>query len=123
MSSSGLFQSLVAIHPLSDDFKDSLEKELVSLSLPKNHVLLEAPRIAEYAYFIKSGFAMSYSHQDGKKIIESFWKPGQIMTIPGSFYDQAPSTETIQLMEKSDLICLSHASLHRLFEKHHTCTT
>ena len=118
MKSDDLFTTLSAIHPLSEKFKGSLSKELIPLSLPKNHLLLEAPKTAEYAYFINSGFAMSYSFQDNKKIIESFWKQGQIMTSIGSFYEQTPSNESIQLMENSELLCLSNAGLHRLFNKH-----
>ena len=118
MSSYSLVNALSAIHSLSDEFRESLEKELIPLSLPKHHMLLEAPRVAEFAYFVKKGFAMSFSYDDGKKIIEGFWKAGQIMTIAASYYNRVPSVESIQLMEKTDLLCLSRAGLDRLFEQH-----
>lgn len=118
MNTDGLFKVLSAIHPLSDDFKESLMKELIALSLPKHHLLLEAPKIAEHVYFIENGFAISYTFREGKKLIEAFWKSGQIMTSANSFYEQVPSMEYIQLAEKCDLLCLSRVRLQHLFDLH-----
>lgn len=118
MDFSALLSFLSSIHPLSEKFIKSLEKELAPIWLPRNHVLIQAPQVAEFVYFINSGFAMAYSYQNKKKIVEGFWRKGQVMTAAGSFYEQTPSVETIQLMQDSELFCLSHASLHRLFRKH-----
>ncbi|MEJ0055986.1 MAG: Crp/Fnr family transcriptional regulator [Bacteroidota bacterium] len=97
--------------------KKALEKELVALSFPKNYLLLEAPRTDGFAYFLNEGFAMSYTFVDGKKRVESFWKAGQIMISSKSFFEQVPSTESIQLMENSELLCISYAGVMRLFER------
>ncbi len=118
MNTDELFKVLSAIHPLSFAFKQALSKELTTLSLPRNHLLVEAPKIADKAYFIEKGFAMSYSYMDGKKFIEGFWKAGDIMTSANSFYEQTPSVETIQLLDACQLFCLSHSGLLKLFEKH-----
>lgn len=117
MTTDGLIQLLSTIHPLSEDFKKALEKELIPLTLPKNRLLLDPPRIADHAYYLDSGFAMSYSFADGKKITESFWQSGQIMVAFESFFEQRPSMEAIQLMTKSDLLCISYASVQRMFER------
>jgi len=118
MDPAGLINVLSAIHPLSVDFKQALEKELIALSLPKNHILLEAPKIAAYAYFLENGFAMSYTFNEGEKQVEAFWKPGQLVVSSQSFFEQAASMENIQLVEKSDLLCLSYGSIEKLFEKY-----
>jgi CRP-like cAMP-binding protein len=118
IDTTGLFKVLSVIHPLSDAFKVSLKNELVRLVLPKNHLLLEAPKIAEFVYFIEKGFAMSYIYLDDRKMTEAFWKPRQIMTSPYSFFEQAPAQEYIQLAEKSELLCLSRNSLKHLFDRH-----
>lgn len=118
INTDALFKVLSAIYPISEAFKFSLVKELIPLSLPKNHLLLEAPKIAEFVYFIQSGFAMSYTFQDGKRLTEGFWKARQIMTSVNSFYAQVPSEEYIQLAAKSDLLCISRAAVQSLFEKH-----
>lgn len=113
-----LLSFLSSIHPLSEKFIQSLEKELAPIWLPRNHVLIQVPQVAEFVYFINSGFAMAYSYQDRKKVVENFWRQGQVMTAVSSFCEQVPSAETIQLMQDSELMCLSHAGLHRLFRMH-----
>lgn len=118
MITDGLFKVLSAIHPLTTGFKKSLAKELITLSFPKNYILVEEGKIAQYVYFLETGFAMAYSFHDKRKLVEGFWKPGQIMTSAGSFYEQVASTEFIQLAEDSNLLCLSHSGLHRLFNYH-----
>lgn len=111
-----LFQVLSAIHPLSEDFKKAIEKEMTSLSLPSQHILLEAPRIAEYAYFLDSGFALSYTFLKGKKQIGCFWVSGQIILSGKSFFERVPSKEFIQLMTQSEVLCISLDSVLRLFD-------
>src|SRR5687768_9326818 len=99
MDTKELFKVLAEIYPLSGGFKESLEKELIQLSLPQNHLLLEAPKIADHAYFLNKGFAMGYTFVNGKKSIEAFWKAGQIIVSSNSFFEQLPSLEYIQLMQ------------------------
>jgi CRP/FNR family transcriptional regulator, anaerobic regulatory protein len=116
MNPEGLFTTLEAFHPLRDEFKKALEMELIPLSLPKNHVLLEAPKISTHAYFLDKGFALSYSFYQGKKITENFWKSGQIMVAFESFFEQTPSLEFIQLMQASDVLCISYDSVQKMFD-------
>ena len=113
------------IHPLSDECRVALNDALIPMTLPKNYLLLEAPRIADHAYFLVKGFAMCYTYLDGEKLVDGFWKPGQIMLSSNSFFEQVPSMEYIQLMEKSVLLCISYASVERMFtlspEAHFIC--
>jgi CRP/FNR family transcriptional regulator, anaerobic regulatory protein len=113
-----LLQVSSAMHPLSDPFKEALDKHMTHLSLPKNHLLLEAPRISDHAYFLDKGFAMSYTFFDGKKHVGRFWKEGQIILSAKSFFERKPSDEFIQLMQKSDVICISHDSVLELLANH-----
>jgi len=111
MSTEIFFNLLESFHPLSDDFKNALEKELIPMSLPKNHVLLQAPKISSHAYILNEGFAMSYSFSMGKKVTENFWKSGEIMVAFESFFEQKPSNMFIQLMKPSDILCISYPSV------------
>ncbi len=110
-----LFQVLSAIHPMSEDFKKAIEQEVTYLSLPSHHMLLEAPRIAAHAYFLDDGFAMSYTFIKGKKQVECFCTQGQFIVSVKSFFEQVPSQEFIQLMKQSEVLCISYASVLRLF--------
>lgn len=114
MKLSRLFEVLSEMHPLSEAFKGALERELIPMSRPKNFMLLEEPRIAEFAYFLVKGFAMAYHYVDGRRVVTEFWKSGQILVAPLSFFSQKPSTESIQLMDDSELLCISYSSVERL---------
>lgn len=113
-----LFQVLSAMHPLSDNFKEALKKNMTMLSLPKHHMLLEAPKVSEHAYFLDNGFVMSYSFVNGKKQVEHFWQRGQIIVSAKSFFERIPSVEFIQLMQQSDVLYISHESVLKLFASH-----
>lgn len=116
MNLSRLFEVLSALHPLSDSFKRALENETTTLSLPKNYLLLEAPAVAPYAYFLNNGFAMSYTFVKGEKKVTGFWEPSQIVVSLKSFFEQTPSTEFIQLMVQSDVLFISRPSLLMLLD-------
>lgn len=118
MSLERLFAFLSEVHPLSDGLRASVEREVMLLSLPKNHILLEAPRVSDFVWFLDSGFAMSYTYTESGLQVENFWKAGQIILSVKSFFEQSPSTESIRLMAPGDVIFFSHAGIRRLFREH-----
>ncbi len=118
MNADALMKVLSGVHPLSKAFEKSLLKELIPVSFPKNYLIVEIPRVAGHVYFLENGFAMSYSFEKRKKIVEGFWKKDQLVTSTTSFCEQVPSKENIQLMADSDLIGFSFQSLQKLFELH-----
>lgn len=113
-----LFQVLSAMYPLSEEFKDALHHSLTLLSLPKHHLLLEAPKISDHAFFLQKGFMISYRFTEGRKQIENFWKEGDIIISPTSFFDRIPSKEFIHLMQASEVLCISHEGVMKLFAHH-----
>ena len=122
MNTEKLFSVLSSIHPVSRDFHEAVEKRVTPLSLPGNYMLLEATRIAECAYFLEEGFAMSYTFVNEKKQVEWFWNPGQILISARSFFEQVPSQEFIQLRITSKLFCITHPAvleLSHMYEEAH----
>lgn len=117
MSFDRFFQVLTGINPISEKFRNAIEKELIPLSLPKNHLLLEAPKVSDHVYFLQSGFAMSFAYVEGQKLVDRFWKPEQIIMSPKSFFEQVPSLEFIQLMESSEVLCINHKNVMQLLEE------
>lgn len=117
MKTEKLFSVLSSIHPISSEFRSAVEKVITPLSLPSYFMLLEARKVAECAYFLDEGFAMSYTFVKGKKQVEWLWRSGQIMMSAKSFFEQLPSQEFIQLRNHSELFCVTHASVLHLFEK------
>jgi hypothetical protein len=113
-STERFFQVLSTIHPLSDEFKAAIKKELTCRSLPKNYILLEAPLISDFVFFLVRGFAVSYSFRNGKKYIEWIWKTDQIIISPKSFFERVASTESIQVIIESEFLLFSYDSVLRL---------
>jgi CRP-like cAMP-binding protein len=109
-----LFQVLSCIHPLSDEFKSAIESEVEYKSLTKNHVLLEASNVSNFVYFVIQGFAISYTFRGSRKYIEWIWKSDQIILSPKSFFERVPTTESIQAIVQSEILCFSHDSVIRL---------
>lgn len=117
MSFARLFAFLSEIHPISDAFRSAIERELTLMSLPKNHMLLEAPRVSDYAWYLDSGFAMSYTYTDQGIRVDNFWRSGQIILSVKSFFEQIPSTENIRIMVPAEVVFISYKSVQRLFQQ------
>jgi CRP/FNR family transcriptional regulator, anaerobic regulatory protein len=113
-----LFELLSSYHPMRDALKETLKNKLILLSLPKGHLLLEAPRIADHVYFLKTGFAVSFTFEKGKKQIENFWPTHSIILPAVSLFEQSPSYESIELLQQSDVLCLGRSDLMQLFDQH-----
>lgn len=112
----GLFELLAGIHPISDAFRAAIEQEIALVSLPKNHALLEAPRISDQAWFLQNGFAMSYVYDDRGIHVENFWHSGEIILSVKSFFEQTPAMENIRLLIPSKVVVISYSGMQRLFD-------
>jgi CRP/FNR family transcriptional regulator, anaerobic regulatory protein len=117
MDTNSLFNVLSGIQPISVEFKSTIKKELIPMTLPKGHVLLDAPKICDHAYFLKAGFAISYSFVEGKKVTNTFWKSTQFMVSYKSFINRTPSLDYIQLLERSEVFCISYQSVQSLLDR------
>jgi CRP-like cAMP-binding protein len=110
-----LFHVLSSLHPLTENFKEAIQREITPLSLPKHYVLQEASEVSKYIYFINHGYAASYTYREGVKAIEWLWKPEEVIVSPRSFFERTASVEFIELLTKSELLCIPHEGMMRLF--------
>jgi len=108
------FALLSFVHPLDEELKSAIEKEVIVLTLPKDYFLVEAPRASDHVYFLKSGFACAYYFEQGKKVVSSLCKSGQFVVTHESISRSTGGHEYIQLMESSEVICISHERLDYL---------
>jgi CRP-like cAMP-binding protein len=113
-----LFKFLDMKQQLSDALRSALERELTVLSLPKNYMLLEVPKISDFAYFINEGSVMSFTFKEGKKQVEWMWTSEQVVISPKSFFNRVRSTEYLQLIEASEVVAISYQSVMRIFLEH-----
>lgn len=114
MSPDRLLNVLSEMRSLPEDFVAALKRELSFISLPKAHFLLEGTAISQNAFFLEEGFVVGYTYYGNKRSVTAFWKEGDIIFSPSSFYAQLPSTEFIQLVEDSELLCIGREGVHRL---------
>lgn len=117
MDTQQFFEMLETFHPLSDGFKQFLSDQLISLSLPAQHVLLDIPKVASHVYFLQEGFAMSYTLDATGKTTENFWQPGQLVGAFESFFEQKASLEVIQLVQSSKLLGLGYETIVQSFAR------
>lgn len=113
-----LIEVLSAIEPLSERFIVALKKETVIVTLPKNYMLLDVAKVSDHAYFLKSGFAMSFRFIRGKKQIEEFYPESRIVMSPKSFFERSPSHEAIQLLEESEVLVVHHGVVMSLLHEY-----
>lgn len=118
------FNALSAHFPLTNSFKERLVESVFSIKLEKNQKLMEQTSRARFAYFIEKGLAVSYLYSPyddargrGKKIHTLFWREDDIVFCPNGYFYGEPSFETVQLLEDSQLLCISHDQLREIFEK------
>ncbi|MDZ7650264.1 MAG: hypothetical protein U5K54_25760 [Cytophagales bacterium] len=102
-----------------------MEKVITPLSLPSYFMLLEARKVAECAYFLDEGFAMSYTFVKGKKQVEWLWRSGQIMMSAKSFFEQLPSQNSFSYATTPNCFVLlmpAYSICLRNFLKHTSST-
>lgn len=117
MNTDRLFEVLSKMHLLALDFKEALERELKFSTFPKGHNLVQADTAAHGAFFLETGFALSFRYQGNKRVVTDFWQDGEIVLSPKSFFRQLPTDEIIQLAIDSELLSISHASAQKLFKE------
>ncbi len=116
MDTRGLFHLLERIHPLPDKMRQAIEDELETVFYPPGQVLVSASDFARSVYYLVGGFCVSYYYNGDRKTVTTFWKPGEIVMSPRSFFEGTPAEEIIQVTSKCELLSLSLAAVNQLFE-------
>jgi CRP-like cAMP-binding protein len=102
------------IHPVSEDFARALDSSVTFVTFPRNHFLIEMPRVADHLFFMMEGFAHSYVYHREEKHVENFWHAGQFIYDARSFFEGLPSREFVQVSAAAQLLCLSRAHAQEL---------
>lgn len=117
MNTDPLYELLSSKRPLPAGFRGALERVLRPALFPKGHQLVQAQSAAHHAYFLQKGFAVSFQYRGNKRVVTDFWKSGQIILSPRSFFEQLPTDEIIQLATNSELLSMSYLSFQELSER------
>ncbi|NRT10602.1 Crp/Fnr family transcriptional regulator [Flavobacterium sp. 14A] len=86
-----------------------------SVSVRKNEILLEEGKVSQYNYFVKKGcLRIFYINNEGKDRTRYIAFENQFVTALVSFITKEPAQETIQAVEDSELLAISHDDFRKL---------
>lgn len=83
----------------------------------KNDLLLSAGQTSQNSYFVDKGcLRIYYINEEGKDVTRYIAFENQFATALVSFITKMPSTEYVQVIEKSELLYISHEDFNHLME-------
>ncbi|WP_421827656.1 Crp/Fnr family transcriptional regulator [Larkinella sp.] len=110
--------SLLEAYPINEEIIRFIRQYLLVKKFPKGTHLLSIGKTADKLFYIGKGLARSYYYLDGKEVTSGLAAEGDMVLSIPSFLNQIPSSETIELMEDSELVFLSYPDLQRLYYKY-----
>jgi CRP/FNR family transcriptional regulator, anaerobic regulatory protein len=114
-----LLQYLSANFNVSAEAQQLLSEHLQVQKIPRNTILLAENQVSEYIYFVQKGLVRAfYYNENGEDITTLFADAGDFIYSPASFQKQEPSTDTIQVLEPSEIVAISHRLLTKLYDNH-----
>ncbi|MDB5012838.1 MAG: hypothetical protein JWQ25_1040 [Daejeonella sp.] len=115
LSKFNLFRNVVEqFVPFNDEEWAIFQSHLKSLSLKKKECFVEAGKVCHYVGYIVSGSVRCYHIKDGTEITSYFSLENEMITSYKSFLNKIPSPNTIESLEKTEMIVFDLQSLHEL---------
>jgi CRP/FNR family transcriptional regulator, anaerobic regulatory protein len=111
-----LLAYLEKIHPLSEGLKEHLKRIVRAQVIRKKEYVLKAGRTCEQIHFIESGLLRCYYIKNQTEICSWFMKEGDLAISVKSFFEQEPSYESIQALEKTELLNISYRDLQAIYQ-------
>jgi CRP-like cAMP-binding protein len=106
------------IYPLSEVSKNALAECILIKELGSEEMILKAGHTANHACFVTNGLVRSYYLKNDEEITTKFLPKGSFITSIFSFYSRKPGTEFIKTVTASQLFCLHHNDLQKLYKEH-----
>ena len=115
------FDELAAYLKKNIDFGEEDLKIIMSyfkiLKKNKNEILLAHGKVSEFSYFVKKGCLRIYFINDEEKDSTRYIAfENQFATALVSFITKEPAEEIIQVIENSELFCISHDDFRHLMK-------
>lgn len=111
-----LINFLDSIYPMSPQLSDHLRKILKIKIIKKKGFLLRAQQVCSDIYFIQSGLVKCFYIDDyGNEICSWFMKEEDVIVSVESFFKRERSYQSIQAIEETVMIGITHDELQMLF--------
>ncbi|PTT09252.1 Crp/Fnr family transcriptional regulator [Flavobacterium sp. HMWF030] len=102
---------------VSDEDLNTILSYFKPLKQVKNEHLLSAGQTSQNTYFVNKGcLRIYYINEEGKDVTRYIAFENQFATALVSFITKVPSTEYIQVIEKSELLYISHEDFNHLIQ-------
>lgn len=102
---------------ISDEDLRTVLSYFKPLKQGKNELLLSAGQTSQNTYFVVKGcLRIFFINEEGKDVTRYIAFENQIATALVSFITKMPSTEYIQVIEKSELLYISHDDFNHLMQ-------
>lgn len=100
---------------VSDEDLNTILSYFKPLKQDKNDLLLSQGQTSQYSYFVAKGCLRIYFiNEEGKDVTRYIAFENQFATALVSFITKMPSMEYIQVIEKSELLAISHEDFNYL---------
>jgi len=109
---------LHSIQPLSEELKIYLYDYLRTDIIQKKVRILRPGQICDRIYFVEKGLLRCFIRQGDEEICKWFMRAGDVVISVNSFFNQMPSTETIESLEECELHSITFAQLQELYRRH-----
>jgi len=102
---------------INEEDLDQILSCFQNIKVRKNEILLEEGKVSQYNYFVKKGcLRIFYINPEGKERTRYIAFENQFATALVSFITKEPAQETIQAVEDSELLMISHQDFRKLME-------
>lgn len=109
------FQELDKLFPVGDKaLLAEIEKKIFVQAKPKGSILLNEGEYSTRVIFLLTGLARGFYYQDGNEITSWILPENNFLFSPSNFLTDQPANESIQLLEDSDVLIMSKATLQSL---------
>jgi CRP-like cAMP-binding protein len=109
---------LQSFAPVSEELFGSVKKRSELLFIEKDIILLPEGKRCENLYFIFKGLVRAFYVEKEQEITSWFARENDFIYSPSSFLTQKASSESVQMLEDSILIAISHESLDEIYDYH-----
>jgi CRP-like cAMP-binding protein len=114
-----LIETLSTHIDISEDIQVFLEQHLTTRTYRKGTVLLDVGQVCNCIYFVESGLLRAFFLSDkGEDTTTLLAESGDFIYSPESYLTQIPSTETIELLERSEVVAIPLHVLNQLYDSY-----
>lgn len=117
-----LVSRLQSSNPLSEETRRALFSSIELKVFDKGDFLFREGEIDRHIYFVESGLVRCFYYLDDQEDPEAeitawFLPPGGFACSVLSFFNQSPSVENLQALEKTRVLMISHEQLQDLYAR------